>query len=143
MDKEYEKKVGKYSIDQIEAHPFWNKDFSIKVCKTMDYLMCETAMKFAKDAEKEKTVYCSTEEVNRLLIDKMNSGFGKDVFKLNVKTDNKYLQIKCKVGKCPFSVWLKYKTAPNGDVFDLTVFRFIIEGHDPCAHIEEYEKKTF
>jgi hypothetical protein len=42
--------------------------------------MCEAAMKFAKDADKEKTIYPTTEAVYQKLIDKMNLCFGKDVF---------------------------------------------------------------
>ena len=72
----------------------------------------------------------------------MNTSFGRNVYKLNVRTDNKYLKIKCIVPKCPFTIWLNYNKAPNGDVFEMTVFRFIIEGHDPCAHIDDYNRKS-
>ena len=72
----------------------------------------------------------------------MNASFGRNVYKLNVRTDNKYLKIKCIVPKCPFTIWLNYNKAPNGDVFEMTVFRFIIEGHDPCAHIDDYDRKS-
>lgn len=94
-DPDYEKKASKYTIDEIQKHPFWREDFSIKVCKTMDYLMCETAMKCLKEAEKQKTIYDSPQDVNCLLIENMNASFGKDVFKLNVTTESKYLKIKC------------------------------------------------
>ena len=63
-EKDYDKKPSKYTIEQIETHLIWREGYSIKLCKTMDYLMCESSLKFAKISEKEKTVYATVEEVN-------------------------------------------------------------------------------
>ena len=72
----------------------------------MDYFMCESTLKFCKEAEKAKTVFKNLQEVNFHLVDKMNMVFGADVFKLNVRTDKKYVKIVCRVPKCPFNIWL-------------------------------------
>lgn len=80
----------------------------IKSCKTMDYFICDNALKCCKEAEKAKIVFNDLREVNTHLIDRMNLAFGADVFKLNVRLDKKYVKIVCRIQKCPFSIWLKY-----------------------------------
>lgn len=75
--------------------------------------MSDAAMKVAKDAEKSKTIFENAEHVQKELIDPMNAQFDADVFQLNVKTDKKYAKVICKVPKCPFSMWLHFKIAPD------------------------------
>ncbi len=69
----------------------------------------------------------------------MNEKFGSDVYNLRVETKNSYGKISCKVEQCPFDLWMKYSLDPDQKITNLKMFRYIISGHDPCCHLDDYK----
>jgi hypothetical protein len=90
-------------------------------------------MKFDTELELERAVQ------------KMNHIFGSDVHhivKFNQKLEgfaNKYVSIKCKVGKCNFSVLFDFKVDSQGNYTNLTLVRSNTQRHTADAHVREYE----
>ena len=105
--------------------------------------MCEEAIEPLKIAEKNETVFKNLKQVQTELIDKMNEKFGGDYYQLKpILLKNKYIKIECRLEHCPFDIWLKFIISEEGKCANLSVFRFIIQGHNPESHIKEYESKN-
>lgn len=103
----------------------------------MTYLLCDESVQNCKNMEHE--TFRSVKDVEDRLLKAMNRDFGYDVFRLNANSHNKYVKIYCNVPHCGFDIWLTYSVDPDGIIHNLRHCRYIMQGHNPNAHMNAFD----